>query len=274
MKSLNKYLIECPAKANLFLNITGRNDNLHTLKLVNQSISLNDYLEVEVNNCDNIILKSNNKSIPLDISNSIYKAIFLMKKEYNISYGLKVNIIKNIPLAAGLGGESTDAAGIILFLNQLCNLNLSMEKLFNIALKVGSDVPFCIHGGSAYINEKNNIFDYNIKSYYYVVVKPSFGLITKNMYDIYDEKCIYLKKDIMFGYNDFEQIVPEELIQIKQLFLKNSAVFANVSGSGSAVIGAFESKCLQEKMFEQLKNVYETYMAYPSKGIKVRKKTI
>lgn len=272
MKLMNNYIVSCPAKINLFLNITGKKENLHTLKLVNQSISLYDYLEIEIIKEDVIILQSSNKSIPLDDNNSIYKAFILMKKMFKINDGFKVNIIKNIPIESGLGGESTDAAGIIMFINKIYKLNLKKEKLYEIGRMIGSDVPFCIHGGSVFIDEQNNMHNYKIDNYYYLIVKPKFGLSTKFMYDKYDELIYEFKlNDIVLGYNDFEKVVGSDVIKIKNKLLGQGAVFSNLSGSGSAVIGAFIQDDDQKNAYNSLKYIYEVYMVNVCNGIVIKK---
>lgn len=274
---MDKYIVSCPAKINLFLNITGKKDFMHTLNVINQSITLYDYLEVEILK-DNIIqLECNDKDIPLNSDNSIYKSLSLMKELFNIKDGFKINIVKQIPVQSGLGGESTNAAGIILFINQIYKLKLSQKELYEIGKKIGNDVPFCIHGGLAKIDEDGYIQEYNkIPYFYYLIVKPQFGLSTQDMYNQYDNLVYdFEKKKIELGYNDFEKIVSNEIIDIKNELINNKAIFSNLTGSGSAVIGAFKTYDEQIKVYEYFKGKREeVYMATPCEGVKIKKKVI
>ena len=122
-------IVLCPAKINLFLNITGKQDDMHLLKMVNQTVSLYDTLYIKLNGTGRINITCNNKNIPLDENNSCYKAASLMKDTFNIKFGFDIEITKKIPTGAGLGGESTDAAGVVLGISHMFKLNIDSERL-------------------------------------------------------------------------------------------------------------------------------------------------
>ncbi|MBR4973105.1 MAG: 4-(cytidine 5'-diphospho)-2-C-methyl-D-erythritol kinase [Clostridia bacterium] len=143
MKSVN---IKANAKINLILSVTGkRDDGYHTIDMIMQNVSLCDYVAIKPYKC--ITVKTFNKEIS-EQDNIAYKAAALFFKETGISGGAKIKIKKKIPLAAGLGGGSADAAAVLLGLDKLYETKLSVEQLEKMALTLGADVPFFIEGGT------------------------------------------------------------------------------------------------------------------------------
>ena len=164
----------CPAKINLFLNIIGKNDGMHDMHMINQTVDLYDTLEISVNGTLFDHFECNNSQIDTN-DNSVLKALKIMRYLYDIRFGFDIKLTKRIPLESGLGGESTDAAGLILGINDLFKLNLDMETLIKIGLMIGADVPFCLVGGTALVSEIGNV----IKPIQrlidnYVIIKPDF----------------------------------------------------------------------------------------------------
>ena len=265
--------ILCPAKINLFLNILDRKDNMHVLKMLNQSVSLFDIITLEENNTQDINIVCSNSSIPTDQKNSVYKAIMVMKDKYNIACGFNINIIKSIPTLAGLGGESTDAAGIILGINKLLKLNLSKKELIDIGIKVGSDVPFSIMGGTRIVESIGESIRKCKTIYkYFLIIKPNFNTSTTDMFNKYDLEVKNYKryKKIVIGHNDFEKVAPLEINNIKKLLINNGAIIANMTGSGSSVIGIFNDFNSQKKAYNDLKNSYEVYLVNSCDGIIIK----
>ena len=141
--------VKCRAKINLGLDVLGkREDNYHLVRMIMQSIDLYDYIIIDETKKD-IVIECDSDLVPCDDSNIIYKAVNLLKMRFNIDKGVKIKIIKNIPVAAGLAGGSSNAAGTLVALNKLWNLKLSVEELKELGLTLGADVPFCIQGGCA-----------------------------------------------------------------------------------------------------------------------------
>ena len=269
---MEKTTVLCPAKVNLFLNIVGKVDDMHLLHALNQSVDLYDYLEIEPNGNGNINITCNNPDVPLDQRNSVYKALALMKYYFNILVGFNVKITKNIPLESGLGGESTDAAGAILAINEMFQLNLPIDELCSIGNLVGSDVPFCLVGGSAMIKGTGNeVTPISINLKHYVIVKPPISMKTKEMFKKYDETTHeYYDYDVVgVGYNDFEIIVPEEIHSLKRSMINLGAVASNMTGSGSAVIGLFADKEQQLFAYQVLKDYFESYQADACEGVHI-----
>ncbi|MBP0959505.1 MAG: 4-(cytidine 5'-diphospho)-2-C-methyl-D-erythritol kinase, partial [Oscillospiraceae bacterium] len=144
---MDKISVKANAKINLGLDIVGiRDDGYHLLKTVMQSVSLYDIIALEKANDISVICSD--ETLPCGEQNLAFKAAKLFFEETKIVGGVKISIEKNIPSQAGLGGGSADAAGTIFALNKLYNADLSDEKLCEIGEKVGSDVPFCIVGGT------------------------------------------------------------------------------------------------------------------------------
>lgn len=136
------------AKINLGLNvITKRPDGYHDVDMIMQSIALADQLSLV--NHHEVKLTCSNRRLPVDSSNLVWKAVSALKAETGYSGGVKIHIIKKIPIAAGLAGGSADAAAALIGLNRLWGLGLTQEQLVEIGVKIGADVPFCIFQGTA-----------------------------------------------------------------------------------------------------------------------------
>jgi len=174
------------AKLNLSLNVTGkRPDGYHDIDSVMQSISLHD--EVDINVADSgIKVKC---SIPGIEDNIAQKAAELLFAEAKVKGGVSIHIKKNIPLSAGLGGGSADAAATLIGLNKLLDLNLHKDKLLEIGAKIGSDVPFCLVGGTARCTGKGEIIErINPQTgAVFMLVIPKIEVPTKIVYNKYDE---------------------------------------------------------------------------------------
>jgi len=138
-----KIKFKTPAKINLGLHIHGkREDGFHELETIFQMVSLYDDLELELLP-SGIKLECDAPGVPKDETNLVYKAALLLRKNYQVEdKGVSIRLKKNIPFGAGLGGGSGNAAGVLMGLNRLWNLNIEREKLAKLAAELGSDVPF------------------------------------------------------------------------------------------------------------------------------------
>lgn len=186
---MHQLSIKAYAKINLFLDIKGvRDDGYHELEMVMQSINLHDNLVISPQK-KGINITTNSSEIPTGIDNLAYKAAEKIIEESNFSKGVDIFIDKNIPVAAGLAGGSTDAAAVINGMNDFFNLDLNEDTLHNIALEVGSDVPFCLNPGTAFATgrgDKLKYLDYK-KTYKVILVKPPVMVSTKKVYEMYDK---------------------------------------------------------------------------------------
>ena len=228
---------KCNAKINIGLKITGIKNGYHMLDSTFVPISLYDYVEIEVSNKDEII------GMDIDMNNNImYKALKLMKNKYNIEDYYRIKIDKNIPMQAGLGGGSSDAALVLHMLNEMNNLDLSNAELAELALEIGSDVPFFIYNKPSKVKGRGeiiNILD-NFKKIYGVLIFDNLHFNTKIVYDTYDS--IEKKEEII---NDLELAARmmsggERIKKIEKDLLDNGAYMASLTGSGGAIFGLFE----------------------------------
>lgn len=263
IKMISKMVIQTPAKINLFLEIIGvLETGYHSLQTIMQEISLCDEITLEKNSSGMITVTSSDISIPTDEGNIVYKATeeFLRYIGKEIS-GLHIHIVKNIPHQAGLGGGSSNAAGVLVALNQMMEANLSDNQLCEIAVHLGADVPFFISGGLALaegIGERLTPIPM-LGECIILVSKGENGISTADAYRRFDEIFDYTPHDVNLcldylkqedikekfssNYNCFEQIanLPEVDEQL-ELMRENGAVACNLSGSGSAVFGVFKDE--------------------------------
>ncbi|MGN1295863.1 MAG: 4-(cytidine 5'-diphospho)-2-C-methyl-D-erythritol kinase [Bacilli bacterium] len=183
--------IKSYAKINLTLNITGVDpvDNYHLLEMVNIPLDFHDTLEIEVIDGQESYITSNSTSIPLDCTNLVIKAIQLIKKTYSLKENFHVHINKRIPMEAGLAGGSSNAAATLIGINQILKLGIAKEELASLGMKLGSDVAYCVFSVPCLVEGKGEkITPFSIKANYYVLlIKPQYGLSTKEVYTLYDK---------------------------------------------------------------------------------------
>lgn len=287
---MKKIVLEAAAKLNLSLDITGiREDGYHLLDSVMQSIGLYDKV-ILVKTESGVSLTVDNPNIPSDNKNTAYKAAEVFFAETGILGGVEISIEKNIPFFAGMGGGSADAAAVIVGLNELYETNLPVERLQELGLKVGADVPFCIVGGTLLAQGIGDVLSKvkPLRKCYILLAKPEFGVNTGNAYRQFDEngKCHTPDK---FGMlcaiqsrnladicakmeNVFEQFIEvPNRIYMKEIMRNNGAIGTCMSGSGPTVFGIFNSKEQAEKSASEL-SVYakDICVCTPvSKGCKI-----
>lgn len=156
---MRSYLLTAPAKINLYLEIIGNHftngiaDGFHELAMVLQSIELADQIELRALGTDEMVLNCNHPQVPVDQTNLAYRAAALMKTQFPEAFnqfgGVEMTIHKHIPVGAGLAGGSTDAAAVLVGLDLMWNLGLTQDEICTLAAELGSDVPFCVAGGTA-----------------------------------------------------------------------------------------------------------------------------
>ena len=249
MKSIR---IKCPAKINLTLEVVNkREDGFHNINSIMQLISLYDYLDISIEKSDKnqIILSGNSFEIPYNEKNLVYKAADLFLEAANADgYEVRINIEKNIPIAAGLAGGSTDAAGTFYGLNILFDNILSKEDLHKLCASLGSDLNVCLEGGCLLATSRGeNVEKLPFVKYPVTLIKPKeLGISAKEAYTKYSakdfkpkynntEKMIEALKsgnDIkQFLYNDLEYAVFDDYKELQ--FIKSKLPHSIMSGSGS-----------------------------------------
>ena len=244
--------IKCPAKINLTLEVVNkREDGFHNINSVMQLISLYDYLNISITKSaeTKIELSGNSSEIPYNEKNLVYKAAKLFLDETGLkNYFIKVYIEKNIPIAAGLAGGSTDGAGMILGLNLLFDNILSKEQMGSLCAKLGSDLNVCLEGGCLLATSRGE----NVERLPYLpmpvtLIKPkNLGISAKEAYTKYSlkkEKPKYNNTEKMieqikqghdireFLYNDLEYAVFDDYKDLQ--YIKSKLPNSVMSGSGS-----------------------------------------
>ena len=269
--------IKAYGKVNISLDVVGkREDGYHLLSMIMQNIDLYDEIEVEKQECG-IILECNKSYVPVDNRNLAYKAAEIFKERYDIVDGVKINIEKNIPVSAGLAGGSTDAAAVLKVMNKLFNVNATEEELMELGLKLGADIPYCIHGGTALCEGIGEIIT-PIKPFrdkIVVLVKPAFGVSTKEVYKNFNlEKVKQHPKtaeiinaiendDLNFVASNMKNLLENVtlrkhkiLIKIKEEMNACGAINSMMSGSGPTVFAFFDEMLKAQRCFEKMKKKY------------------
>lgn len=177
--------VKAPAKINLTLDVLHkRPDGYHEVEMVMTTVDLADRIGLELRDDEEIVILSADRFVPDDHRNLAYQAAKVLKDAYNIKQGVSISIDKEIPIAAGLAGGSSDAAATLRGLNELWNLNLSIDTLAELGAKVGSDVSFCVYGGTALATGRGEkIQELSAPPACWVVLaKPSIGVSTAEVY--------------------------------------------------------------------------------------------
>ncbi|MFH7804233.1 MULTISPECIES: 4-(cytidine 5'-diphospho)-2-C-methyl-D-erythritol kinase [unclassified Acinetobacter] len=235
--------VPSPAKLNLFLHITGRRDDgYHELQSIFQLIDLYDWLEFSQTASPEISIDGLN-SVDLE-QNLIFKATQILKPYATAYSGLNIRIEKNIPMGAGLGGGSSNAATTLIVVNQLWQCGLSIEQLAELGLKLGADVPVFVHGRNAWaegIGEHLTFIDLDQKQY--IVLKPDCFISTQLLFSqktlTRDTKptkfCAYQLKPFNFG-NNFEPLAKSLYPEVNEAmqYLDQFGV-AKLTGTGACV---------------------------------------
>ena len=272
---MDKIVTKAYAKINLGLDVLRRReDGYHEVKMVMQTVDLYDVLLVSKKEEDTITISTQREEIPVNEDNLIYKAIKLMKDQYGFEGGVHVELVKNIPIAAGMAGGSTDAAAAMRAVNELFELNRPVEELEKHAVKIGADVPYCIQGGTVLSEGIGEVLTKlpNAPQCILLIAKPDIMVSTKYVYE--NLNLPELKKhpdiDLMveaIREGDAEKMlepmdnvlatVTEEkyeiIKEIKQTMKRNGAIKAMMSGSGPTVFGIFETMVQAATAFDAIK---------------------
>ena len=250
------------AKINLLLDVLfKRADGYHEVDMIMQTISLHDQIILrEIST--GIVLRVAGAELAADESNLAYKAAKLFMAETNIDRGVEIELVKHIPMEAGLAGGSADAAAVFRGLNRLFHTDLSLAQLQGMSASIGSDVAFCINGGTARaVGRGEKIVQLaDVPRFWLVVFKPDFGIATAWAYSqfaLHANKLVHPNMDKMLNAlasNEINQIAKclgnvleivsvekyPQIGNIKNCLQENGALGSLMSGSGTAVYGLFE----------------------------------
>lgn len=250
---MHEIKLKCPAKINLTLEVLNkRPDGFHNIKSIMQTIDLFDILTINIEKSEKfeINLTGTSNEIPYNEKNLVYKAILLFAEYVNLHpHKISVHIEKNIPIAAGLAGGSTDAAGTLLGLNHLFDNLLPNEKLHALCSRLGSDLNFCLEGGCQLATSRGEILEkLPFKEFSLSLIKPkNLGISAKEAYEKFSQlldkpnlqmagKFINASKTKHFNieeylHNDLEVALINDYQELKEI--KNKYPKALMSGSGS-----------------------------------------
>ena len=272
---MDEISLKALAKINLGLDVLGkREDGYHEVRMVMQTIHLYDRVEIKKTRSPHIHVETNLYYLPVNEDNLVYRAAKLMKDEFQIKEGVRIVLQKFIPVAAGLAGGSSDAAAVLVGMNRIFNLGLKQNKLMELGLKIGADVPFCIMRGTALaerIGEKLTALPPMPKCPV-LIAKPAISVSTKAVYEglkLYDgmehpdiDGVIEgtQQKDLKGVASHMGNILETVTIpmypvieDIKKLMLENGALNAMMSGSGPTVFGLFPNEKEIRRAYEALK---------------------
>lgn len=269
------------AKINLCLDVIGkRQDGYHEIDMVMQTLSICDVIKVTLTTTGKIELSGSNEEEHKDIkwneSNLVYRAAKIFIDNYIKHFsGIKIEVEKNIPSAAGLGGGSSDAATTLMLLNELYEVNVSDKELMKLGVSLGADVPYFIVGGTARCKGIGEIVTplKKVKNLSCVLVKPDADISTALIYRETDEQsvptfnvnvdnmCRAINEGNLDGIytnikNRLENVTIKHVPEIKDIEEKLMKLGANatcMSGSGPTVFGLFEDDDIAQRAFEYIK---------------------
>lgn len=275
------------AKINLTLDILGkRDDGYHDLRSVMQTVSLYDAVELDIGTGKEWALSCSRPDIPCDERNLAWKAAKLYCDTMQVEPdGITIRIEKNIPSGAGMGGGSADAAAVLRALNRHYGQLLTPDELAALSAKIGSDIPFCVIGGTVMCEGRGEIMRRLNDCPKCVILgcKPEFSVSTPVLFKKIDSVQIGMHPDnvameqaIEAGdlsmivrqiYNVFDPVVSElhpEIEHIKNICRSYGALAAQMTGSGSVVFAVMPDVASAEKAMEELKNTYmQVFIAEP-----------
>ena len=251
-------------KINLGLDVLGKRENgYHDVRMVMQSVYVYDRICVEKKREAGIELSTNLGYLPVNENNLAYKAARLLMDEFSVQEGVKINLEKHIPVAAGMAGGSSDAAAILHGLNRMFELCLSKEDLMKRGVELGADVPYCIMRGTALAEGIGEVLTPlpRIPKCFALIAKPSIIVSTKTVYEKLDALEIVDHPDIdgiIEGLNQgdldeicacmgnvLEKVTIEDypvIEEIKNVMKENGAINAMMSGSGPTVFGIYKER--------------------------------
>ncbi|MDH4155707.1 MAG: 4-(cytidine 5'-diphospho)-2-C-methyl-D-erythritol kinase [candidate division Zixibacteria bacterium] len=254
-------VIGAPAKVNLYLEVLGkRPDGFHDINSLFQAVSLFDRLRFKLTRTPHIDIKlKNNNDIPTGPDNLVARAFRLLQNEFALKRGLDVALEKNIPVAAGLGGGSADAAATIIACNELFHLGLARRDMADIGLQLGSDIPFFFGTGQAVVTGRGeNVEDRQLPTdYWLVLVNPAVAVSTRASYRALKMDLTKPRKafslpncrtvnnfvsHLRLSGNDFEMFHLESYPgheKIKDGLEKQGASLVRMSGTGPTYFGLF-----------------------------------
>lgn len=277
-----KLLVKAPAKINLSLDVLHkRPDGYHEVEMIMTTIDLADRLELSLLEKDEIHIVSHNRFVPDDHRNLAFQAAKLLKKRFGVKQGVTIEIEKTIPVAAGLAGGSSDAAATLRGLNKLWKLGLSIDELAELGAEIGSDVSFCVYGGTALSKGRGEkITELPVPPTCWVILaKPFIGVSTADVYrrlDLKKMKHPDTKKMIeAINTKNYSQVCDNvgnvledvtlklhpEVAQIKEQMKRFGADAVLMSGSGPTVFCLVQHDSRMHRIYNGLRGFCDQVFA-------------
>lgn len=288
---MNQVSEKAYAKVNLSLDVLKRrSDGYHEVKMIMQTVGIYDVLTLFKTESKEIVLKVGDAPLPCNRDNLVYKAAELVMQRFDLPEGVEITLKKNIPIAAGMAGGSSDAAAVFRGMNRLFNLKMSLSDMQELGVKIGADIPYCIMGGTALSEGIGEILSQlpAPPKAFLLIAKPDIDVSTKFVYEnLHADTLTYhpdvdgmvqaLKQGDLEGITDRMGNVLETVTEkaypvigeIKTLMKAQGAENALMSGSGPTVFGIYKEKKCAEKAYEVLvekklaKQVFVTEFALP-----------
>ncbi len=272
---MNELRLKAMAKINLGLDVLRRReDGYHDLRMIMQTVYLYDQITLEKTDSPGISVRTNLNYLPVNEDNLAYRAAKLLMDEFSVEEGLRIELGKHIPVAAGLAGGSSDAASVLVGVNRMFGLGLSQEELMARAVRIGADVPFCVMRGTALaegIGERLTPLP-DAPDMHVVLAKPAVHVSTGFVYGNLKVGALAFHPDIdaqeqairdgdarrmaeLMG-NVLETVtIPAcpVIAEIKEQMMSGGAVNAMMSGSGPTVFGLFDSEPKAWEVCEELR---------------------
>lgn len=272
---MNSITVNAYAKINLGLDVLRkREDGYHDVSMIMQSLELHDTLTINKIQAEGITIKTNLSYLPNDQGNLVYKSAALFLETLDITEGLDITLVKNIPVAAGLAGGSSDAAATLKGLNELFGAGLSLEELQRLGVKIGADVPYCLMLGTALSEGIGEVLTKlpPLMDCIILLVKPDISVSTKYVYEnlrlnetIVHPDIAAMQKHLADGdlyklTNSMDNILQTVTVkdypiitEIKSKMKEFHALTSLMSGSGPTVFGIYQDRAYAEKAYDFFK---------------------
>ncbi len=292
---MDKIQLKALAKVNLCLDVLKkREDGYHEVKMVMQTISLYDELEIRKVKQPGIQVKTNLYYLPTNENNLVHKAADLLQKEFCLEGGVTIQLQKKIPVAAGMAGGSSDAAAVLWGMNQMYGLGLSRKDLMERGVRLGADVPYCVLRGTALaegIGEKLRVLPPMPKCYL-LIAKPGISVSTKFVYenlhanDLRQEQHPDVdtvieslkKRDLGMLAAHMGNVLEEVTVpaypvidKIKRCMMEEGALGAMMSGSGPTVFGIFDTQGKARRAYRSIRGAQLAKQVYLTVPYNVRR---
>jgi 4-diphosphocytidyl-2-C-methyl-D-erythritol kinase len=269
---------KAPAKINLSLDVLKkRDDGFHEVEMVMTTIDLSDRIELHPLDNDEIKVSLESRYVPNDERNLAFKAAQLMKETYNITKGIHIKLVKSIPVSAGLGGGSSDAAAVLRGLNRMWSVGIPIEDLASLGLVIGSDVPFCVINSTALVKGRGEVIEKlpSPPPCWVILAKPDLGVSTKTIFQKVvvenlshpnTEEIVQALMNQDFSRlcnnlgNSLESVTLEIYPEVRRLMDKMEQVGASnvlMSGSGPTVYSLVEQESKAQRIYNGLRGFCE-----------------